>query len=487
MTVDSGVVLSTMWRTLVEESGDSVYPSGSSWVVVVGSVVVVGASVVVVRRLVGVTRRVVVVRRAVLVVVTGSVGGTVISTVVAVVVGAVVATSWRFVRGLGGVPPLVAAHTAMATATAPPPIVSHIRCSARRNTRRRYKESKLALGIIECQMLDERKAAVLRAVVEEYIDTAQPVGSAHVRKSAGVAVSSATIRNDMAALEREGYLSHPHTSAGRVPTDKGYRFFVDALTAPGDLGRPEQQKISDFFDTTHGALEQMMADATQLLATLTNYAAVVVSPTSDDAVVRSVHLVEMGPHEGMAVVVLSNHVVEKLSFELPTGATPEALAAASAALEAQLRGGVFDLNQRVASGNPTADAIVDAVRASFNRRAKATAANADQVFVGGTARVAEAFDAVDTVRRVLGVLEHQYVVVSLLRDVLSTGQSVAIGTEHGLAPLAECAVVVAPITIGGHSAGTVGVLGPTRMNYPHALAAVTAVSRRLGENLGEAP
>ena len=334
-------------------------------------------------------------------------------------------------------------------------------------------------------MLDERKAAVLRAVVEEYIDTAQPVGSAHVVRSVGVSVSSATIRNDMAALERDGYLSHPHTSAGRVPTDKGYRFFVDALTAPSDLARPEQQTISEFFDRTHGALEQMLSETSQLLAALTNYAAVVVSPTNDDAVVRSVHLVEMAPGEGMAIVVLSNHVVDKLTFEIPEGSTPEATNAAGAALDGQLRGSPFELHRRVSTGNPEVDAITDAVRNAYDRRVKATSAGADHVFVGGTARVAEAFDAVDTVRRVLGVLEHQYVVVSLLRDVMSTGQSVAIGTEHGLAPLAECAVVVAPITIGGQNAGTVGVLGPTRMNYPHALAAVTAVSRRLGENLGD--
>jgi heat-inducible transcriptional repressor len=133
----------------------------------------------------------------------------------------------------------------------------------------------LALGIIECQMLDDRKAAVLRAVVEEYIATAQPVGSAHLQRSARVSVSSATIRNDMAALEREGYLSHPHTSAGRVPTDKGYRFFVDALTDP-DLNRPAQQRVSDFFARTHVALEELLSETSQLLATLTNYAAVIV-------------------------------------------------------------------------------------------------------------------------------------------------------------------------------------------------------------------
>ncbi|HVV38568.1 MAG TPA: heat-inducible transcriptional repressor HrcA [Acidimicrobiales bacterium] len=330
-------------------------------------------------------------------------------------------------------------------------------------------------------MLDERKAAVLRAVVEEYIETAQPVGSAHLRQSAGVSVSSATIRNDMAALERDGYLSHPHTSAGRVPTDKGYRFFVDALTDP-NLDRPEQQRVSEFFDRTHVALEQMLAETTNLLATLTNYAAVVVSPGSEAAHVRSIHLVDMGGNEGLAVVVLSNQIVEKLTFDLPAGSTDDDLAAASAALSARLTGKPLAFTGRFATGNRRVDAVIDAVKASYRRR-ESVVAGQDHVFVGGTARVADAFEAVDTVRRVLGVLEHQYVVVGLLRDVLNTGRSVAIGTEHGVAPLAECAVVVAPITIAGQPAGTVGVLGPTRMNYPHALAAVSAVSRRLGENL----
>jgi len=111
--------------------------------------------------------------------------------------------------------------------------------------------------------------------------------------------------------------------------------------------------------------------------------------------------------------------------------------------------------------------------------------DADHVFVGGASRMAVAFDAVETVRRVLGTLEQQYVVVGLLRDVLDRGLSVAIGAEHGLAPLAECSVIVAPYEIEGERAGTIGVLGPTRMHYPQALAAVAVVSRRLGRRLSE--
>src|SRR5258708_7576957 len=104
-------------------------------------------------------------------------------------------------------------------------------------------------------MLDERRAAILRAVVEGYIETAQPVGSGHVARGEGIAVSPATIRNEMVALEQEGYLLQPHTSAGRVPTDKGYRFFVDSLVGPGELDAARRQQVKSFFASTHGAIE----------------------------------------------------------------------------------------------------------------------------------------------------------------------------------------------------------------------------------------
>ena len=118
-------------------------------------------------------------------------------------------------------------------------------------------------------MLDERKAAILRAVVEEYIDTAQPVGSAHVVRSSGVQVSSATVRNDMATLEQEGYLRQPHTSAGRIPTEKGYRFFVDNLGQPANLRRHDAVQVRSFFEQAHGELEQMLHDTSRLLGDLT--------------------------------------------------------------------------------------------------------------------------------------------------------------------------------------------------------------------------
>jgi heat-inducible transcriptional repressor len=332
-------------------------------------------------------------------------------------------------------------------------------------------------------MLDERKAAILRAVVEEYIETAQPVGSGHVARAPQVQVSPATVRNEMVALEQEGYLHQPHTSAGRVPTDKGYRFFVDTMgAAAGSLDAAQRQQVSQFFASAHGALEVMLQDTTRLLSGLTDYAAVVVGPPHEAATIRSVQLVGLGARTALLVVVLSNGVVEKETIELADDIGDERLAAATAHLGATLGGRTLaGLPPVPSSGDPLVDAACAAGVAALVEHGN----EADHVFVGGASRMAAAFDAVETVREVLTILEQQYLVVGLVRDVLDRGLSVAIGVEHGFEPLAECSLVVAPYEVEGEVAGSIGVLGPTRMHYPQALAAVAVVSQRRGRRLSE--
>ena len=332
-------------------------------------------------------------------------------------------------------------------------------------------------------MLDERKAAILRVVVEEYIETAQPVGSSHVAAVPDLSVSSATVRNEMAVLERDGYLVQPHTSAGRIPTDKGYRFFVDTLTEPGPLDPARRQQVKDFFAKAHGELEQMLQDTSRLLSGLTDYAAVVIGPTHEVATIRSAQVVGLAPRAALLVVVLSNGVIEKRTLELDHETGEERIAAATAHLAGHLQGRTLhDLGHPLTTGDPATDGVVGQAMRSL---AAPREAEPDQVYVGGASRMANAFDAIEQVRQVLSILEQQYVVVGLLRDVLDRGLSVAIGTEHGVASLADCSIVVAPYTVEGEAGGTIGVLGPTRMNYPQALAAVAVVSKRLGTRLAE--
>jgi heat-inducible transcriptional repressor len=335
----------------------------------------------------------------------------------------------------------------------------------------------------EERVLNARRAAILEAVVTEYIGTAEPVGSSHVANAPGVQVSPATVRSEMVALERDGFLVQPHTSAGRIPTDKGYRFFVDHLTAPGILGPTQRRQVAQFFEQVHGEMETVLEQATGLLCELTSYAAVVVGPSHDSASIRSVQLVGLSPQHALLVLVLSDGAVEKRTIDLPAEASEEKLSRAAALLGTHLVGRTLSEAWTVpASGSKSVDVLVAAARGACD--SMESAMDSDQVFVGGPARLAESFDAVETVRSVLSILEQQLVVVTLLRDVLDRGLSVAIGTEHGFEPLSSCAVVVSPVSVDGQDLGAVGLLGPTRMDYPRALAAAHVVGERLGERLG---
>jgi heat-inducible transcriptional repressor len=330
-------------------------------------------------------------------------------------------------------------------------------------------------------MLDERKTAILRAVVQEYIATAQPVGSSHIADSPGVRVSSATVRNEMAVLEQEGYLVQPHTSAGRIPTDKGYRFFVDQLSAHTTLDQASSTEVRHFFDSAHGRLEELLHRTADLLARVTRHAAVVVGPSAEQGVIRSVQVVGLSGRAGMVVTVLSNGSVESETFELPEGAGDLHLNTATASLSRALIGTTLEsLGAAPSTGDPTVDEVCAAAVGAMRRNDAV-----EPVFVGGASAMAQSFDTVDTVRDVLRTLEQQYVVVSLVRDILDRGLTVAIGTEHGVQPLAVCSVVVAPVVVDGEHIGSVGVLGPTRMDYPQALATVDVVSDQLGRRLEE--
>ena len=334
--------------------------------------------------------------------------------------------------------------------------------------------------------LDARKAAILNAVVTEYIGSAQPVGSQHVVDAPGVSVSSATVRSDMALLEREGFLAQPHTSVGRIPTDKGYRFFVDHLAGTGSLDPNGRQQVRQFFKHAHGEIEMMLERTSGLLADLTDCTAMVVGPSHESAAIRSVQLVGLGPRVALLVVVLADGAVQKQSVEFADEVDDAALAAAAARLAAHSLGvPLTKVGPRAAgTGDPTTDAVVAVGLKAL--RTLGTSEGGDQLFVGGSSRMVEAFDAVETVRSVLSILEQQLVVVTLLRDILDTGLSVAIGTEHGMEPLASCAIVVMPVSVDGMERGTIGLLGPTRMNYPLALAAARVVGDRLGQRLSEA-
>lgn len=337
--------------------------------------------------------------------------------------------------------------------------------------------------------VDDRRIAILRKVIEHYVSTGQPVGSSNVASMPGVSVSSATIRNDMAALEADGFLVQPHTSAGRVPTDKGYRLYVDHLTSTdvanaGRLDAISSQRLGDFFDSAHFRLEETLHRTSVLLAQLTNYTAVVTGPPVGEAVVRSAHVVALSDRLGTVVAVLSNGEIESEQIEFNFVPNEIHIALANARLSETLVGRALSNSSFIARSGVEVDTDVELLVARAID-VMAGGHSRESVFLGGTASLTTSFDAVEVVRSVLETLEQQYVVVSLVRDMLSRGVSVAIGAETGVEPLSVCSVVLAPVMRDGETIGSVGVLGPKRMNYPAALATVEVVSDRLARRLTE--
>jgi heat-inducible transcriptional repressor len=337
--------------------------------------------------------------------------------------------------------------------------------------------------------LDARKAAILRAIVEEHIATAQPVGSQTVARSGRLGVSSATVRNEMTILEREGYIAQPHPSAGRIPTDRGYRFFVDTLTPLSTLPIEQRRAVHDFFDlfsSAHQVLEDLLHETSQLLSRVSTHTAVVVGPHTESVTVRNVQLVNLQPSLVLALAILSTGVVEKCVLHLPADVDDATIQAAAAALSASLEGARWPLKAEplVASTGAAADLAREA-RDAFVTRGEHDVT--DPLYVGGASRLAaggEAFAQPSNTARLLELLEHQVEVVSLVRDLLDEhGSRVSIGSENPIDELRDCSIVVAPYAVDGEVAGTVGVLGPTRMDYRQALAAVEAISEQLGRVL----
>jgi heat-inducible transcriptional repressor len=331
-----------------------------------------------------------------------------------------------------------------------------------------------------------RQSAVLRAVVIDHIRTGEPVGSGTVARRHRLGVSAATIRNDMAALEVLGYLAQPHTSAGRIPTDLGYRFYVDTLPARPTLAPTHRRAIAAFFGEVPSDVEEILRRTTSLLSRLTRHAAVAVSPVLSASRVVRAELVPFGT-AALLLVVGDTGRVEKRVIELPEGATEETTAAASAVLAGSVAGVTFRDAGRLAeglaagSGDPQRSLLAAAAEA-LSELGEAS----EHVFLGGVANIARdrSFRRRETVRRMFEALEEEAAFERFLRRVL-TGSEVAvrIGHENPLAAMREASVVVAPYLVAGRPAGEVAVIGPTRMEYPTAISTVWAVATRLSRTI----
>ena len=334
--------------------------------------------------------------------------------------------------------------------------------------------------------LDARARAILRAVIEEYVATATPVGSEALLARYPFGVSSATVRNVLAELEVEGYLGHPHTSAGRVPTDVGYRFYVEALVGEVPLPAIEQLMIRHQFGQVEFATDQWFRLAATTLASSTHAAGLATPAKPRAARIRRLELVGIAERMASLVVVLNEGSLKQALLTIESGTSDDELAEAAHRLNRSCLGlTAADLAERLRwfEDAPADDAVFRLVRRAGERALRILrefdAATVEQLFSDGLLHVmAEPeFAASEKLRRVFKVLENRQFLGELFEDVTRAGDvRVFIGRENRPAEMADVAMVLAPYGRPGAAVGVVGILGPTRLRYPEAIGTVRFVS-----------
>jgi heat-inducible transcriptional repressor len=339
-------------------------------------------------------------------------------------------------------------------------------------------------------MLDDRKHAVLRAIVEDYVATNEPVGSKALVERHDLRVSPATVRNDMAVLEEEGFITQPHTSAGRIPTDKGYRLFVDRLSTVKPMSSAEKRAIATLLE---GAvdLDDVVRRTVRLLAQLTQRVAIVQYPTVSRSTVRHVELVTMAPYRLLLVLIMSTGRVEQRYVEVTEELDEADLGDLRARLNAAVVGrplvdalvAVGDVPERFAPAHRAAAAAV----ASTLVDSMSDHRSDERVAIGGTANLArfgEGFEA--SILPMLEALEEQVVLLKLLGEATNPSLlTVRIGHEMPYEDLAGTSVVATGYGPGNKALGTMGIVGPTRMDYPATMASVRAVARYVSNILAD--
>ena len=345
-------------------------------------------------------------------------------------------------------------------------------------------------------MSEERKLAVLRAIVEDYVSTEEPVGSKALVERHGLGVSPATVRNDMAALEDEGYIHQPHTSAGRVPTDKGYRLFVDRLATLKPMSSAEKRAIATFLD---GAvdLEDVVHRSTRMLSQLTHQVAVVQYPTLSRSTVRHVEFIALSPTRLLLVLILSSGRVEQRIVEFPDVGDATLAFGDRELVDLRTRINRVASGQRIADASSAVQELVDQVPpadvelfrlvADSLVEAMSDHRRDQRVAVSGTAHLARFGDDFDrSVRPLLEALEEHVVLLKLLGEASKDGAlTVRIGHEGPYSELSATSVVASGYGPGNDHLASLGVVGPTRMDYPSTMASVGAVARYVSRILEE--
>ena len=336
--------------------------------------------------------------------------------------------------------------------------------------------------------MDERKKQVLNAIIQDYISSAEPVGSRAVAKKYDLGVSPATIRNEMSDLEELGYLDQPHVSAGRVPSAKAYRLYVDQLLARGMIPTAEEPDVRHYFGDRTRQMEDVITHAAQVLSGLTHYTSLVMTPKGAELRVRNLQLVPVTSTSALVVIVTDGGIMRDTVINVGKDMDSDTLYSISRMLTERLAnhtlseaqsilreiGGTMKENSQLLSG------IMEFVDETEGRGSKAKLA------LGGTSNILNypEYNDVEKARNFLSVLETKEKLMRLLDNQSEMAFTVRIGPETGIPELSDCSLVTATYRLGDNTRGTIGVIGPTRMQYGHVFSVLNAMGQQLSQLLG---
>lgn len=333
-------------------------------------------------------------------------------------------------------------------------------------------------------MLNDRKKQVLQAVIEEYISTAEPVSSGTIVEKYDLGFSSATIRNDMAELEHEGYLEKPHTSAGRIPSVKGYRFYVDELLNDENISLEEIQYIKTQLETKVNEIEDLTKITTNTISDITHYATVAIGPNSNNNLIKDIKFILLGERMLMAVILTENGAIKETIIKYDEDINQNQVEGLNFTFNNKLRGKPLEkidkpMEEYILS---TMSDQVNVIKPIIQQMNKAIE-ESDKIYLKGANNVFDfpEFKKVDTARNFLSILDTKEEMLEVLNSGFAKDINVYIGEENEKEELKDLSIVTFKHTVGGKDLGTIGIIGPKRMDYSKVISIMKYINKKLNE------
>ncbi|MDP5273064.1 heat-inducible transcriptional repressor HrcA [Chengkuizengella axinellae] len=322
-------------------------------------------------------------------------------------------------------------------------------------------------------MLTERQKMILSAIVNDYIHSAEPIGSRSISKRNDVGFSPATIRNEMSDLEEMGFLEQPHTSAGRIPSHKGYRYFVDHLINVSKTKNQEISSIKNFFKKRLDRTEENLQEVASILSDMTQYTSIALGPELFNTTLKHLQFISINDDTGVVIIVTDTGQVENKKVHIPEGISITDIEKCINILNSRLRGEpIISLKQKLFNelGNELKKYVSQHHELMQMLDDVFDTSKQERIYMSGTTNMLTQpeFKDVSTVKNILDLINETQTWINLFSNA-PKGIQVTIGTENNAKQIQDCSLITATYKIEGHSIGTIGILGPTRMEYERVI------------------